>query len=342
MKTQKRQLISLILAAFLVFSCAAPVEDDRRPLSPPSGYRSETTMKIAYALGRLKLVDRKPEVPDDVLEIKNIEYKKADTISLQLDIYKSKKASEEPAPALIFVHGGAWKTGKRSDYMPYLIDYARKGYVAITVSYRLSKVAKFPAAVQDVACAVRWVKSQAQTYGIDPERIALLGGSAGGHLSMLVGYAGDKDIFSEGCAEELKSFDTSVRAVVNLYGPADLTTDEAKQRNEPNGFLGATYEENPDLWETASPRFHIHKHVPPTLIFHGTIDTVVPVDQSDKLAQWLRSARVPYDYHRLKGWPHAMDLSVKVNEYCQFYMDRFLKIHLEKDTLMIPPFFPSN
>lgn len=313
-----------LIFVFLIAGCVKSSTQEGN-LQPPPGYWNETTMKLAYGLGTLQLIDRDPVVPDDILAEENITYKNADTVSLALDIYRKKDDSGNLKPAMIFIHGGAWKSGKRSDYLPYLIDYARKGYVTITVSYRLSRVAKFPAAVQDVNCAVKWVKAHAETYGIDPDRLVLIGGSAGGHLSMMVGYGGDDPLFGGDCAFDE---DNSVKAIVNLYGPTDLTTDEAKNRSEPISFLGARYEEKPDVYKQASPRFYITSEAPPTLIFHGTIDSVVPVSQSDSLSVWLEEAGVPFRYYRLKGWPHTMDLAVKVNEYCQYYIDAFLKEYL--------------
>lgn len=294
-------------------------------LQPPHGYWNETMMKIAYRLGTLKLIDKSPAIPEDVFAVEDITYKTVDTISMALDIYQTKDVGSYPKPTLIFVHGGGWKGGERSDYLPYLIDYARKGYVAITVSYRLSRIAKFPAAVQDLNCAVRWVKANAETHGIDPERIALIGGSAGGHLSMMVGYGGNDPLFEEDCPFGESS---SVKAVINLYGPTDLTTEEAKKRNEPISFLGAKYDENPEIYRKASPRFYITPEAPPTLIFHGTIDTVVPVSQSDSLSLWLNDVDIPHAYHRLRGWPHTMDMAVQVNAYCQHYIDAFLEDYL--------------
>jgi acetyl esterase/lipase len=319
-----KRLKSFLIPFILLIGCVNSSTQEGN-IQPPPGYWNETTMKIAYGLGTLKLIDRAPVVPDDILAEENIIYKTVDSVSLELDIYRQNEAIGDPKPVMIFIHGGAWKSGKRSDYLPYLIDYARKGYVTITVSYRLSRVAKFPAAVQDVNCAVKWVKANAGAYGIDPERIVLIGGSAGGHLSMMVGYGGDDPLFGGECAFDE---DNSVKAIVNLYGPTDLTTDEAKDRSEPISFLGSSYEEQPDLYRKASPRFYITADAPPTLIFHGTIDSVVPVSQSDSLAVWLEEVGVPHHYHRLKGWPHTMDLAVKVNEYCQHYIDAFLEEYL--------------
>ena len=233
----------------------------------------------------------------------------------------------EPAPTLVFIHGGSWSKGKRSDYLRYLLDYAAKGYVTVTVSYRLVKVATYPAAVQDVQCAVRWIKAHGREYGINPDRIALVGGSAGGHLSMMAGYASEYPGFMKEC-EGLDSINSRVKAVINLYGPTDLTTPYAIGKPQTINFLGCTYDEHPDIYIEASPKTHISADDPPTLTFHGTIDSLVPISQSDSLDVWLSRVGVPHEYHRLKGWPHTMDISKKVNAYCQFYMDRFLEKYL--------------
>lgn len=314
----------LIIILLFLFRCSTKITDVNRPLKAPSGYMNETFIKISYGLGILDLIDLKPEVPDDILEIKNIEYKNIDSISLQLDLYKL-KTLQSPAPVMIFIHGGAWRTGKRSDYLPYLIDYAKKGFITVTVSYRLVKAATFPAAVQDVNCAVHWIRNHAEEYGIDSDRMALIGGSAGGHLAMMAGYAGDEPLFNEDCS---RGSSGGVKAVINLYGPADLTTPYSISMYQTIDFIGGSYEDNTELYKLASPKTFITPDDPPTLTFHGTIDSLVPVSQSDSLDSWLSKAGVPHEYHRLKGWPHTMDISVKVNEYCQFYIDAFLEKYL--------------
>jgi acetyl esterase/lipase len=319
-----KDLVYIFIFTTLSLSCSTKTADPNRPLDPPKGYMNETFMKISYGLGMLKLIETEPAIPEEIIAIKDIEYKFIDSLSLQLDIYKLKDLVK-PAPVMIFIHGGAWRTGKRSDYLPYLIDYAKKGFVTATVSYRLVKQAIFPAAVQDVNCAVKYIKSHAEEYGIDPDNVVLIGGSAGGHLAMMIGYSAGEPMFNEDCREDTLP---SVKAVINLYGPTDLTTPYAISTYQTKDFLGTSYEENPDIYRQASPNTYISSDDPPTLTFHGTIDSLVPISQSDSLDTWLRKAGVPHDYHRLKGWPHTMDLSTKVNAYCQYYIDVFLEKHL--------------
>ena len=303
----------IILSQFILCSCAQEYNNDGLPPETPRGYRNETFIKVAYALGFLDLVETKPEIPESIGVNRDIVYKQLDSISLKLDIYKLKNL-KTAAPVLIFIHGGGWSKGDKSDYLPYLVDYAEKGYVTVTVSYRLSGIAPFPAAVQDVECAVQWIRDHSGEYMINPDKIALIGGSAGGHLAMMHAYSDTSN--------------SRVQAVVNIYGPTDLTTEYARYRGECLKFLGKSYHEAPDLYRAASPRTYISPDDPPTLIFHGTIDSLVPVSQSDSLQKWLDHARIPNEYHRLKGWPHTMDLSQKVNDYCQYHMDAFLMKYL--------------
>jgi acetyl esterase/lipase len=289
---------------------------------PPRGYPNITMLKIAYGLKLIKPTDLTPAVPDSIEVFKNIEYKNIDHISLQLDIYR-KRDLKQPAPLLVFIHGGGWRTGKREDYLPYLVDFAKHGYVTATVSYRLIKEGLFPAAVQDVKCAIKWLKSYSSAYMFDPDKIIVIGGSAGGHLAMMVGYSSDVSELESECGS--LEFDSKVQGIVNIYGPMDLTTEYAKGTSQAQDFIGGTFEEYADKYRLASPITHITKDDPPTLIFHGTIDELVPIGQSDRLNDILQNKGIPVEYHRLKGWPHSMDVAKKVNEYCQYYMLDFFK-----------------
>ena len=312
--SRKAIISSVLLLLMLLMACSQEANEGKDAPKAPRGFRSEGILKAAIAIRAVKLVDTEPAVPDDIEAKTDIVYKEVDSISLQLDIYRQKQM-KEAAPVLIFIHGGGWSKGKRADYLGYLLDFAHKGYVTVTVSYRLSGVAHFPAAVEDVQHAVQWVREHSSEHMINPEKIALVGGSAGGHLAMMAGYG---DHIPGG----------KVQALVNIYGPTDLSTEYARNRGECLKFLGKSYQENPGLYAAASPRNYISGDDPPTLIFHGTIDSLVPVSQSDSLQHWLDRAGVPNEYHRLKGWPHTMDLSTKVNNYCQHYMDAFFRRYL--------------
>ena len=305
------------LAAGTAFAADAP--------EPPPGYKSKLAILAAYGSGTLEIIDREVPLPEGVVLEKDIEYGNADGHPLHLDLYRPAKLTR-PVPALLFIHGGAWKSGKRQDYHFYTAAFARKGYVVATASYRLTRQAPYPAAVQDCKCAVRWLRANAKKYHIDPDKIAAVGGSAGGHLSMMLGYADDPALEGESGHDGVSS---RVSAVVNIYGVYDMTTRIAKESDAVKSFLqGKSFEEAPELYRQSSPMVHLDKDDPPTLILHGTIDETVPVAQSDRLAAHLKRLKIPHAYGRLDGWPHTMDLAKPVNDYCQAMMDRFFAEHL--------------
>jgi len=303
-----------------------PLGDTPPPLPP--GFASDDEAMAAAFSGKYKvLIPGSPvPLPDGVEEIRDIEYGKGGGKALRLDLYLPPK-HDKPAPGLIFIHGGGWEGGKRSDYKYYTVRYAKRGYVVATITYRFSQEALFPAAVEDAKCAVRWMRANADKYGIDPDRLAVLGGSAGGHLSMMVGYSSDvPELEGEGGHAGVSS---RVQAVVNLYGPSELDCPEAHEAGSVKKFLGKTYAEAPELYTKASPISHLTKDDPPTLILHGTIDSLVPIWQSDALAEKLKEVGVPYVYEKFEGWPHTMDIALDVNRRCQWFISRFLAEHLQ-------------
>ncbi len=305
-----------------------PVEATEVP-PIPEGYTDELAVKTAILLGQIKLIDaRNVSTPDNIEEILNIEYGAGGERKLHLDLYLPKDR-KKATPAVIFIHGGAWKSGKRGDMKFYCVKFAEKGYITATATYRLTDEAPFPAAVHDVKCAVRWLRVNAVKYKVDPERIVVSGNSAGGHLSMMIGYSDDPSLEGSGGNNRVNS---RVCAVVNFYGPTDLTTDFAKKQGIVEDFMGGkTFDESPDVYKLASPLFHLTKDDPPTLILHGTIDSTVPIIQADKLAEKLKKLGIDYIYERYDGWPHAMDLAEVVNRRCVYQMEQFFKKYVPVD-----------
>jgi acetyl esterase/lipase len=292
----------------------------------PSGYSSEKEVKAAFLSGKLKAIDLTIDVPDTVTVQKNIEYGKGGDKALQLDLYSPKERTH-PLPAILFLHGGGWTSGYRQIYHYYCTKFAEHGFVVATASYRLAGEAPFPAAVQDVKCAVRWMRANAKKLGIDPNRIAVAGGSAGGHLAMMIGYSSDvPELEGKGGNANTSS---RVQAVVDLYGPTDLTDDFAKSRGEVKRLMGGkTFAEAPDAYRLASPVTHVTKDDPPTLILHGSIDSTVPIHQAEILVEKLKKAGVVCEYDRVEGWPHTMDLDASVNRHCMAKMFEFLDKNL--------------
>ncbi|MFH1718544.1 MAG: alpha/beta hydrolase [Planctomycetota bacterium] len=295
----------------------------------PQGYADELAVKTAILLGQIKLIDAiNVSTPDNVEEILDVEYGTGGERKLQLDLYLP-KGRTKATPAIIFIHGGAWKAGKRSDMKFYCVKFAEKGYVTATVTYRLTGEAPFPAAVHDVKCAIRWLRANAAKYQVDPEHIVVSGNSAGGHLSMMIGYSDDPSLEGSGGNNGLSS---RVCAVVNFYGPTDLTTDFARKQGVVEDFMGGKmFDEASDAYKLASPLFSLTQDDPPTLIFHGTIDSTVPIVQADKLADKLKELGIDYVYERYDGWPHTMDLAEAVNRRCVYQMEQFFKKYIPID-----------
>jgi acetyl esterase/lipase len=322
-----------IAAYFLLITGRAPAKRPdlvRLPEdapTPPRGYPTQNAALVSVLMGFQEVLDPQGEipVPGGVTEKLGVEYGRVGDRPLLLDLY-APAAATDPVPGLIFIHGGGWEMGNRSDYKYYTVRFANHGYVAATISYRFSQEALFPAAVEDAKCAVRWMRSNAADLGVDPDRIAVIGGSAGGHLALMVGYAPDvPELEGTGGHEGVSS---AVRVVVDLYGPPDLTVPGDRDFYVVPKFLGGTYEEMPERYTLASPLHYLDPSDPPTLIMHGTIDQILSVTHSDALAEKLQALGMPYWYDRLDGWPHTMDLAKSVNERVLFLMDAFFEEYL--------------
>ena len=176
-------LVVFLLVSSFFFGC----KSEQHVSIAPKGYSNNTSLKLAYVTGALKLIETDYPIPETIKEYKDITYKEINSTSLKLDIYHSKNRTDK-APLIVFIHGGAWKKGDKHDYLVYLTSYAEKGYITATIQYRLAGVAKYPAQLLDVQSAIIWLKQHADEYHIDPTKVALVGGSAGGHLAMMNAY----------------------------------------------------------------------------------------------------------------------------------------------------------
>ena len=333
-----RYLVAAIAVIFVSsdqVSLAEEVSAPSLPANPlrlqlptaPEGYGSRPAIIAAIGLGQLKLIDPKEsELPPGVREVKDIEYGKVGDRALQLDLALPTATTDRKVPGLIFIHGGAWSGGERTVYHYYTRRFAAMGFAAATISYRLSGEAPYPAAVEDAKCAVRWMRSHADEYHIDAERLAVIGGSAGGHLSMMVGYCDLPELEGSG---GWASTSSRVAAVVNFYGPVDLTTEEGQRASPVKKFLGGTYDERPDVYRQASPLYSLDAADPPTLVIHGTLDETVSIAQADMLAKRLDEVKVPYAYQRMEGWPHTLDAVQVTNDHCRQLMQLFFAKFLD-------------
>ena len=321
------KIFLFILAGFFLLMLTPRTIGFLFPENAPIAYHFEVLDYLAIGVGLEKLANLEPEIPKSIEEIKNIEYKKVNGKSLQLDIYKPRDL-KKPAPLLVFVHGGGWKSGKRSDYLVYLVDFAKKGYITATVSYTLKNDSIYPACVQDVSDAMHFLFNNSKKYGFDPERVAMIGGSAGGHLVLMTTYDFKNPTIPLD-SSYLNGPPNKIKCVVDIYGPVDMTTPYAQNQDLVTGFIGHSFKERPDLYWEASPAKYLRKGLPPTLIFQGTSDNLLPQSQSDTLKARLDRLGVPAEYYKLPLWPHAMDIAQRPNQYMQMKMDAFFEKYLK-------------
>ena len=269
-----------------------------------------------------------PAVPDDVTFEAGIEYANPDNQHLQLNMARPKSGGG-PFPAVLCIHGGGFRAGKREGYDGQIVRLAERGLVAVTVSYRLAPKYPFPAAVYDTKAAVRWLRANAAKYKIDPDRIGVTGGSAGGHLAQFLGVTGDVKEFEGNGGNPTQS--SKVTCVVNVYGPSDFTKSYGKSVDAADVlplFLGGNLEKARPQHIRASPLYWVTPNAAPTLCIHGTDDKYVAHEQSEWLVEKLKAAGVEAELLTLEGAGHGF--KGKDAETAEKAMMSFFDQHLKK------------
>lgn len=256
-------------------------------------------------------------IPASVSYLRDIQYCTGGGKPLLLDWYIPKDVARKPSPVIIWIHGGGWVGSDKSENaVPVFLS--GNGFVVASINYRLSNEAIFPAAIEDCKCAIRFVRANAARHGIDPQRIGLVGSSAGAHLSLLAGLAGEKAGL-EG-AGGWPGVSSRVAAVASLKGVSDFSIGHTGFQEGlgigPKRFLGGSMEERPDNYRRASPITWVTPDGPPIILLHGDADTTVPYDQSVRLKKaydrlGLHAELVPIEgaTHRLRrvgGSPAGM------------------------------------
>ena len=256
------------------------------------------------------------KLPPGVKMERDISYVPNGDLAQKLDLYLPEKPADHPLPLIVHIHGGGWMGGNK--FPCPVMGMVAKGYAVASVEYRFSQKAKFPAQIQDCQAAIRWLRANSKPHNIDPERIGVVGGSAGGHLSALVGTAGGKKAFGPiGGNDELSD---RVQAVCDIYGPANFSTviqqadDDRNVRNifkfnSPNDpysqLIGVSLEGNKEKTDAVSPVHYVSKDSPPMLILHGTHDSLVPYAQSEEFAVALKEKGVEVWLQKLPGSGHG-------------------------------------
>jgi acetyl esterase/lipase len=272
---------------------------------------------------------QKVDVPDNVIFEPGIEYANPDGQHLQLDMARP-KSGDGPFPAILCIHGGGFRAGTRQGYDGLCARLAQEGYVAVTASYRLAPKYQFPAAVHDVKAAVRWLRANAQKYHIDPKRIGVTGGSAGGHLAQFLGVTGGVQQFEGDGGNADQS--SRVVCVVNVYGPSDFTRSYGKSVDAAEVlplFLGGDLKTARHRHILASPLYWVTPAAAPTLCIHGTQDKYVAHEQAVWLVERLKAAEVEAELLTLEGAGHGF--RGKDAETADLALFAFFAKHLKKN-----------
>ena len=247
-----------------------------------------------------------------------------------LDIYRARH-SRQDCPILVQIHGGAWteKMGSKNEQaLPLINHMTLRGWICVSVEYRLSPSATFPEPIVDCKEALVWVKHQIAEFGGDPNFIVVTGGSAGGHLSSLVALTANDPIFQPGFENE----DTSVQGAVPFYGVYDFTDSEGLQRNDQlidmleRSIMKRPFQDNEEDYEQVSPLFRIHAEAPPFYIIHGSKDSLVPVREARFFKEKLKAvSEQPVVYSEIRDAQHAFDMFPSVrSEHVKHSVEKFL------------------
>lgn len=238
---------------------------------------------------------------------KDIEFANVDGHSLKLDLYLP--AETKNPSLLVWIHGGGWRAGSKSNCpISWLTD---DGYAVASISYRLTDKAIFPAQIHDCKAAIRWLRANAGKHGYSTAKVGVSGSSAGGHLAALVGTSGDvKNL--EGTVGGNLDHSSRVDAVVDFYGATDFVLRSKTQPHRANKegsvvyrLLGGGADKKVDLAKQASAAFHVSKDDPPFLVFHGSDDKTVLLDQSQRINEVYSKAGLPITLHVLDGSGHG-------------------------------------
>ncbi len=252
-----------------------------------------------------------PVRPRDVERLNDIPYREVDGKPLTLDVIRARNGPAK-APTLFWVHGGGWTiSDKQYEGGPLMHHLARMGWVCVTANYRLCPGATWPEPLIDIKDALRWIRTEGESYGADPDFVVVAGGSAGAHLASLLALTAGDPVYQPGFEE----CDTSVRGCVSVYGIYDLV-DEAgdvphdgmRQLLE-RAFLKVKLADAPEVFMEASPIHRIHPDAPPFFMLHGDRDTLAPVSGARRFFAALReSSRAPSCYAELRGAQHAFEV----------------------------------
>jgi len=277
------------------------------------------------------------ELPEGVTAHLDLVYGSVDGRDLHLDLYVPETRPARPMPLVVWIHGGGWRGGSKEGLRRPGPILEHGGYILASVDYRLSGEAIFPAAIADCKAAVRWLRANASDYGIDPDRLAVWGSSAGGHLVALLGTAWDVREWDVIHAEN-QDVSSKPTMVCNWFGPTDFLRmndfegriDHDAAGSQESEFIGVPIQEHPDRVRRANPITYVTPDDPPMLLMHGEQDLSVPYNQSELLYAALQEAGVESRLYKVVGADRGFRNAVKDTPESLFkmvaeFLDRYLK-----------------
>ena len=303
-------------------------------------------LPFAAARGQAPAARPKPPAfPPNVVVERDVEYGRAGERRLLLDIVRPKEASQYPLPVVAFIHGGGWSGGSKESAVGALIPLVSSGnYFGVSVEYRLSGVATWPAQIHDCKAAIRWIRANARKYNLDPEKIGVWGSSAGGHLVSMLGVSDGAKELEGNCGSAGQS--SRVTCVVDFCGPTDFsaiaTVKEGPGRNAygpVSRLLGGPIEEKQELAKAASPITYVSKSAAPFLIVHGTVDATVPLAQAESFYAALTKAGADATFVKITGGGHGIS-GPAVNQRVRAFLEKHLRgqdVEVSAEPIPAPP-----
>jgi len=291
--------VAMAAAGLFAAVSAAKASGQQEGQAVPGATRADDQRAAAHAAFVL---------PPGVVVERDIVYTTGEQTNQKMDLYRPASGAG-PFPGVVFIHGGAWSSGSKADFQRQASYLATRGYVCVSINYRLSAEAPYPAALYDAKAAVRWMRANAAKYGIDPNRLAAAGGSSGGQLAAMLGTTGLVKTL-EGDAGN-SGYSSRVQAVVAFNPLTDFVSAIEKTQNPEAvtkavyAFLGGPLEKVPEVYVEASPIAHVSTDSASFLLLHGTADTTLPFSQSVEMREALQSVGIRAELYSAQGGNHG-------------------------------------
>ena len=273
---------------------------------------------------------------DQFERISDISYTGSDNPRQMLDVILPKHRTSDQLPVVVYIHGGGWRNGSKDRGDRRLAPFVSTGnFVGVSIAYRLTDEAQWPSQIHDCKAAIRWIRANAATYGMDADRIGIFGTSAGGHLVSMLGTSGDVPAM-EGDLGQHPDQSSRVTCVADLYGPTNFLLmnrtavpgaklDHDAPKSPESLLIGGAIQENPEKVATANPITYVTPDDPPFLIIHGTLDPLVSYNQSEIFHEALNHAAVETTLVTITDGGHGKGFPTSTTDLMLRFFDHHLR-----------------